>query len=203
MFVRINSIYSAPDKIHDAIDAIETLDRPLVEAATGNGGLATFVDLDADAIVAASYWDEPLSSCASGLTRAREAAQAASGGELVAESYELAVAATLAAAVSGGVVLLARLCVNPADMAETAEFFRGEVLPGLASRAGLSSFELMVDRDFGTGLAVTGWHDRAAARGVREVVERLHDRAADEVGAKLLPVETYSMIHSSNRLHRS
>jgi hypothetical protein len=197
MFVRINTIYGAHGKIHDAIDAIETLDRPLVETSAGNGGMATFVDLDAEVIVAASYWDEPLRSCASSLTRARGAAQAASGGELVAESYEVAVASTMAATESGGVVFLARMRVEPTRIADTAAFFRGEVLPGLATRDGLCRFELMVDREFGTGLAVTTWYDRAAARGMREVLEGLHDGAADEVGAKLLPVETYTMVRST------
>jgi hypothetical protein len=163
-------------------------------------GLATFADLEGEVVVAASYWNEPLRSSAPGLTKAREAAHAASGGELVAESYEVVVASQAEVTPPGGVVFLARLRVEPARIADSVAFFRGEELAGLAAHAGLCSFELQVDRDFGTGLVVSAWQDRDAARGLREVIEGFHDKAGDEVGAKLLPIETYTMVRSSTRL---
>ena len=89
MYARVNTIFGPKDRVEAGITQIEGPDRAAVEAASGNRGLTTMVDREAAVIIAISYWDEPERSSEAELTRARQNAVAAAGGDLVAENHVL------------------------------------------------------------------------------------------------------------------
>lgn len=89
------------------------------------------VDRGAGLIVAVSYWDEPAHSSAVALTRARADAVAAAGGDLVVESFEVALQDWVSVAATGAVVRMARVRIEPATVTEALGFIHDEMLPRL------------------------------------------------------------------------
>ncbi len=197
MYARVNIIFGAKDRIDAGIARIEGSDRPVVEATSGNQGLATMVDRAAGVIVAMSFWDEPLHSSEASLTRAREAAAAAAGGDLVVERFELAGRTQPSPPRPGAVVRMARVQLDPATMADGLAFFTREVLPTVETVAGFCSAEVLVDRESGTGIIVTAWTDADGADHGERAWEPLRDTATERVGAKFPRTETYTLVRTS------
>lgn len=197
MYVRVNMIFGAKDRIDAGIAHIEGLDRPVVEATSGNQGLATMVDREAGVIVAMSFWDEPLHSSEASLTHAREAAAAAVGGDLVVERFELAGRTQPSPPAPGAVVRMARMQLDPATVAEGLTLFTREVLPAIKTAAGLCSAEVMIDRESGTGIILTAWTDADSADHGEHAWEPLRDTATKRVGAKFPRTETYTLVRTS------
>lgn len=61
MYVRISTVHGDKGMMDAAIEHIETVARPAVEATNGNRGFATFIDADLGLTVAASFWDDEAS----------------------------------------------------------------------------------------------------------------------------------------------
>lgn len=196
MYARLNIIYGEKSKTDRGIDRIETTNRGAVEAATGNRGLTTLVDRQAGVIVAMSYWDEPLSSSGAVLTRTRQDAVDAVDGDLVAESFEVAVAERRSTPPPGAVVRMARLRLEPSRIADGIAFVQAQVLPALHDGQGFCSAELLVDRATGDGVLVTAWDDEDCATRSESVLDLLHDGAAEQGVVGFPRTETYAMVHA-------
>jgi hypothetical protein len=199
MYARVNSIFGRKDKVADGIAHVEESDRGAVEATEGNRGLTTLVDRGAGVIVAISYWDEPAHSSEPALTRAREGAVAAAGGDLVAESYEVALQERASVPAPGAVLRLIRVQIESARVADGLGFIRDEVLPQLRVSAGFCCAELLIDRHSGNGLFLTAWTAEDDACRADAVLEQLRDEAVERVGAKFPRTETYALVRTSAR----
>ncbi|MFC4946225.1 hypothetical protein [Pseudonocardia sp. GCM10023141] len=199
MFARVNIIFGKPDKVENGIAQLEEFDRLAVESTVGNRGLTTLVDRDAGVIVALSYWDEPAHSSEAALTRARESAVAAADGNLVVETYEVATRKSASALEPGSVVRLTRVQIESARIAEGLTFVRDEVLPPLQAGTGFRGAEVLIDRDSGTGLFLTGWTAESDAVNTDKIIGDLREVAATRVGATFPRTETYAVVRSSTR----
>lgn len=197
MYARVNIIFGQKDKVAEGVAHLEESDRAAVEAAEGNLGLTTLMDREAGVIVAVSYWDEPTHSSEAALTRAREGAAAAAGGDLMVESYEVTSRERLSDPSPGATVRVERVQIDPAKTSDGLVFIREEVLPKLRARVGLCSVELLMDQGAGTGLLLTTWttEDNAARAGT--VLEQLRDEAVERVGTKFHRTETYALVRAS------
>ena len=197
MFARVNIIFGRRDKVDDGLAHLEESDRGAVESAAGNLGLTTFVDREAGVIVAVSYWDEPAHSSQAVLTRAREGAAAAAGGDLVVESYEVAAQERRSVPLSGATVRVERVQIDSSNISDGVAFIRDEVLPQLRTGAGFCSAELLIDRGAGTGQLLTAWTTAADASRAETVLQQLRDEAVERVGTKFPRTETYTLVRTS------
>ena len=136
MYTRVNTIFGAKDRVEAGIAQIEGPDRAAVEATSGNRGLTTMVDREAAVIIAISYWDEPDRSSQAELTRARQSAVAAAAGDLVAESYVLALDDRASVPAPGSTVRLVRVQIAPSRGAGGWAYLREEILPRFRATAG-------------------------------------------------------------------
>jgi heme-degrading monooxygenase HmoA len=201
MYARVNIIFGEQDKVDDAIAHIEGADRSLVEGTSGNRGLATLVDRTAGVVVAMSYWDEPLHSSEASLTRAREGAAAAAGGDLVVEGFELAEWERASVPGPGAAVRVTRVQLDPTTVAEALGLLHDDVLAQVSGAAGFCSAEVLIDRGSGAGMVVTTWADEDSARGADRLVERLRTHAGDRrIGARFPRTEAYSLVRTSARM---
>ena len=161
MYARVNIIFGRRDKVDDGLAHLEESDRGAVASAAGNLGLTTFADREAGVIVAVSYWDEPAHSSEAVLTRAREDAAAAAGGDLVVESYEVVAQDRRSVPSSGAAVRVERVQIDSSKIADGVGFIRDEVLPQLRTSAGFCSAELLIDLPDGSKtLMPAAWTDR-------------------------------------------
>lgn len=199
MFARVNIIFGKPDKVENGIAQLEQFDRLAVESAPGNRGLTTLADRDAGVIVALSYWDEPAHSSEAALTRAREGAVAATDGDLVVETYEVAAQKSVSPLTPDAVVRLTRVQIELLKVADGLTFVHDEVLPQVQASAGFCSAEVLIDRNSGNGLFLTAWSAEADAVRIDAVIDQLRDVAASRVGATFPRTETYAVIRSSTR----
>lgn len=197
MYARVNTIFGSKGKVSAGVARIEESDRSAVESANGNRGLTTLVDRKAGVIVAMSYWDDPQRSSEAVLTQARESAAVAAGGELVAESFEVAVAEQPAVPAPGAVVQMTRLQLEPAKVDAGLAFVHDELLQRLSTGSGLCGAELLIDREVGNGLLVTTWTDQDAADCVKALLEELPADAAARAGATFPRSESYVLVRSA------
>lgn len=200
MYARANIIFGRQDKIDAGIAQIESTDRAAAEATRGNRGLTTLVDRPAGVIVALSYWDEPTHSLEAALTEAREGAAASAGGDLVAESYEIAVGERISVPAPGAAARMVRLQIESARVEDGLAFIREEMLPRLSTGAGLHSAEVLIDRSFGSGVFLTVWTDENSAALADTILEQLRDMALERVGVKFPRTESYVVVRASAQL---
>jgi hypothetical protein len=199
MYARVNTIFGLRAKIGSGVADIEESDRGAVESARGNQGLTTLVDREGGVIVAMSYWDDPQRSSEVVLTRARESAAVAAGGELVAESFEVVDADRSAVPDPGASVRMTRVQLEPAKVDAGLAFAQDELLHRMSAAPGLCSSELLVDRERGSLLLVTTWTDRDAADRVDALLEELPVDAAVRAGATVPRSESYVLVRQSAR----
>ena len=199
MHARVNIIFGERDKVEAGIAHLEESDRAVVEATAGNRGLTTLVDREAGMIVAVSYWDDLPHSSKAALTRAREGAAAAAGGDVIAETYEVAAEDRLAQPAPGAAVRLWRVQIEPARVADGVAFVRDELLPQLRASAGLCSAELLLDRGPGSGLLLTAWTGEDAAAAADAALSGSDDRAVEQAGTKFPRIEKYSLVRTSGQ----
>jgi hypothetical protein len=199
VYARVNTIFGTEGKVSAGVAHIEESDRKAVESAEGNRGLTTLVDRSAGVIVVMSYWDDPQRSSDAVLTRARESAAAAAGGELVAESFEVAVTERPAEPAPGAAARMTRVQLEPAKVDAGLAFVHDELLRRLSAGSGLCSAELLIDRKVGNGLLVTTWTDEDAADRADALLGALPADAAARAGATFPRSEPYVLVRRSVR----
>ncbi|MBN9110624.1 MAG: hypothetical protein J0I34_17825 [Pseudonocardia sp.] len=199
MYARVNTIFGLRAKVDSGVAHIEECDRDAVESADGNRGLTTLVDPEAGVIVAMSYWDDPQHSSGAVLTRAREDAAVAAGGELVAESFEVVVAERPAVPDPGAAVRMTRVQLEPSRIDAGLAFVRDELLHRMSAATGLCSSEVLVDQKNGSLLLVTTWTDQDAAGRADALLEELPAAATRQAGTIFPRSEAYVLVRQSAR----
>jgi hypothetical protein len=194
---RVNIIFGERDKVDDGVAHLEESDRAVVEATVGNEGLTTMVDREAGVIVAVSYWDELPHSSEAALTRARQGAAAAAGGDVIAETYEVVAHERLSAPDQGAAVRMWQVQIEPARVADGTAFVRDELLPQLRASTGFCHADLLLDQGLGSGALLTAWSGEDAAADADAELERARDRAAEQAGTKFPRTEKYSLVRMS------
>jgi hypothetical protein len=192
MHVRMNTIFGDRDKTAAVLDYLEGRDRVVVEAAVGNGGLATYVDWDSGVIVAASYWDEPLRSSEPVLTSVRRDVELLAGGTVTAEQYEVTAKVWHSRPGRGAAVLLHGAQLESARLDEAILFLNGVLLPELVRCEGLCIAEILVDADSSSAIVFTVWEGEHVAGDASPAVEALRDRGVDH-GVKFVTTTRYSL----------
>jgi hypothetical protein len=198
MYARVNTIFGTEGKVTAGVAHLEESDRTAVESSAGNRGLTTLVDRNAGVIVAMSYWDDPQRSSEAVLTQARESAAAAAGGQLVAESFEVALAERPAVPAPGAAVRMTRVQLEPTRVDAGLAFVHDVLLQRLSAGSGLCSAELLIDREMGKGLLVTTWTDQDAADRADALLVELPADTAARAGTTTFPrSESFVLVRQS------
>jgi heme-degrading monooxygenase HmoA len=202
MYVRFTIISGVPAKVDSSVEYLEQTARPQVEATAGNKGLATLTGVDARITIAASYWETAEALEASGTTLAplREQVEAAAGGPLSVEEYEVALGWRQSIPARGAVVRLSRMEIEPARVDDGIVYYREETAPRLKGAPGLCSFQLLLDRESGQGMVATAWENERVASDFWPTAQKLRDQVTERVGAHFTSIEHYSLIRTSVQL---
>jgi quinol monooxygenase YgiN len=65
---------------------------------------------------------------------------------------------------------------------------------------GLCSFQLLLDRESGSGVIVRAWEDQAAAEAFWPTAQRLRARISEGAGVTFGTVENFTLIRTTARL---
>lgn len=197
MYARVNIIFGTEDKVSAGVAHLEDSDRAAVEATAGNRGLSTMVDPARGMIVAVSYWDELHHSSEAVLTQARDRAAAAAGGEVIAETFEVALTERQSAPSPGAAVGMTRVRLEPQRIPTGLAYVQDTILSRLRAGPGLCTAELLIDRQSGGGLFVTTWADEDGVKSADSLLDSLRDDALLRGGAVFPRTETYQLVRTS------
>ena len=202
MFARYTTVRGDLDKLEAAIEYVDGEVRAAVEATPGNLGFAVITDPAGGRVTGASYWDsrESMTNAESALAESRERTAGMVGGEVSMERFEVVLGFRHSIPARGALARLSRFQVEPASADEAITHWREESVPRVKGADGLCSFQLLLDRDTGSGMVVSSWENQAAADGFWPTAEQLRARATERAGVGFLGVEDYSMIRTSVRL---
>ena len=202
MFARYTTVRGDPDKIEAAIEYVDGEARAAVEAAAGNRGFAVLADLARGWLIGASYWDsrESMTNAESALAESRARGAGTAGGEVSMERFEVVVGFRHSIPARGALTRLSRFQVEPTRVDEAITNMREESVPRVKGADGLCSFQLLLDRDTGSGMIVSSWENQAAADAFWPTAEQLRARAAERAGVRFLDVENYTVVQTSVRL---
>jgi hypothetical protein len=197
VYTRVTTIFGAKDRVEAGIAHLEGPDRATVEATSGNRGLTTMVDREAAVIIAISYWDELDRSSEADLTRARQDAVAAAGGDLVTESYLLVCADRASVPAPGSTVRLVRAQIAASRGATAVGYLRDEVLPRFRTTAGFQHAEVLVDHAAGAALLVSTWRDKEHAVRADAILDSLHADPLHREHLSFSSTETYTLVRDA------
>jgi quinol monooxygenase YgiN len=202
MFARYITVRGDPDKIETAIEYVDGEGRAAVEATQGNLGFAVVADPAGGRLIGASYWDsrESMTDAESALAEPRARAASTADGEVNMEHFEVVVGFRHSIPARGALARLSRFQVEPARVEEAIANLREESVPRVKGADGLCSFQLLLDRDTGSGMIVSSWENQAAADAFWPTAEQLRARAAERAGVRFLDVENYTVVRTSVRL---
>ena len=202
MFARYTTVRGDPNKIDAAIDYVDGQARAAVEGTKGNLGFAVAADADGGRLVAASYWDsaESMRAAEASLADTRAAAADVLGGEVSLERFEVALGFRHSFPARGSAVRLARLELDPARAEEAISLMREENMPRVKGADGLCSWQLLLNRESGSGMVVTAWESHEAAEAFWPTAQQLRARASDRVGVRFAAPDDVTMIRSTVRL---
>jgi heme-degrading monooxygenase HmoA len=202
MFARYTTVRGDPDKIEAAIEYVDGEGRSAVEATQGNLGFAVVADPAGGRLIGASYWDsrESMADAESALAEARERAANTADGEVNMERFEVVVGFRRSIPARGALARLSRFQVEPARVDEAITNMREESLPRVKGADGLCSFQLLLDRDTGSGMIVSSWENQEAADAFWPTAEQLRARATERAGVRFLDVENYTVVRTTVRL---
>jgi len=201
MFARYTTVRCDHDKIEAAIEYVDGEVRAAVEATPGNLGFAVAADPAGGRLIGASYWDsrESMTNAESALAESRARAASTAGGEVSMERFEMAVGFRHSIPARGALLRLSRFQVELARVDEAITNIREGSVPHVKGADGLCSFQLLLDRDTGSGMVVSSWEKPAAADAFWPTAEQLRARTTERVGVRFLDIENYTVIRTSVR----
>jgi heme-degrading monooxygenase HmoA len=202
MFARYTTVRGDPDKIEAAIEYVDGEGRSAVEATQGNLGFAVVADPAGGRLIGASYWDsrESMADAESALAEARERAANTADGEVNMERFEVVIGFRRSIPARGALARLSRFQVEPARVDEAITNMREESLPRVKGADGLCSFQLLLNRDTGSGMVVSSWENQEAADAFWPTAEQLRARTTERAGVRFLDVENYTVVRTTVRL---
>jgi heme-degrading monooxygenase HmoA len=206
---RCRTYRGAPSRIDAVLERMDGQDRAVVEATEGNRGLAVLADAEGGRILGASYWD-----CAESLQASEEApadaradpadaradlAKALSW-HLTVERFEVIVGIRRSITARGAPVRLSRFEMDRSRVEEAIALFWEETVPRVKGADGLCSFQLLLDRESGSGMVATAWESERAAEAFWPTAEQLRAVSSERVGLRFSPPDTYAMARTTVRL---
>jgi heme-degrading monooxygenase HmoA len=191
-----------PSKIDALLERMDGQDRAVVEATEGNRGLAVLADAGGGRILGASYWDsaESLRASEEALADARADLAKALGWHLTVERFEVIIGFRRTFPARGAPVRLSRFEMDPSRVEEAITWFWEETVPRVKGAHGLCSFQLLLDRESGSGMVATAWENQEAAEAFWPTAEQLRADASERVGLRFSPPDTYTMVRTTVRL---
>lgn len=202
MFARYTTVRGDPGKIEAAVEYADGEARAAVEATPGNLGFAVLTDPANGRLIGASYWDsrESMSEAETALAETRSTAASTAGGEVSMERFEVMIGFRHSIPGRGAAARLSRLQVEPARVDELITRIREEAVPQVKGADGLCSFQLLLDRDTGSGMIVSSWEESADTEAFWPTAQQLRARATEQVGVRFLDIEDYTMVRTTVRL---
>lgn len=202
MFARLTAVRGDLQKLNAAVEYVDGPAREAVEATEGNRGFAVLADTEGGRVLGASYWDSAESMRASEerLAEIRAAAAETLGGEMTIESFEVMVGFRHSIPGRGALVRMSRFEVEPPRVDEAISLMREENVPRVKGADGLCSFQLLLDRESGSGVVVTAWESQAAADAFWPTAQQLRARVSEATGAKFGTVDNLTLIRTTVRL---
>jgi heme-degrading monooxygenase HmoA len=188
-----------PSKIDAVLERMDGQDRAAVEATEGNRGFAVLADAGGGRILGASYWDSAKSLRASedALADARADVAKALAWALTVERFEMIIGFRHSIPARGAPVRLSRFEMDPSRVEEAITLFWEESVPRVKGAHGLCSFQLLLDRESGSGMVVTAWENQEAAEAFWPTAEQLRATASERAGLRFSPPDTYTMIRTT------
>lgn len=203
MFARYTTLRGDPSKLDAGIDLADGRLRASVEEIEGNRGFAVLADAEGGRLVGASYWNNAQSLRAAEISLAQTPMKAATTFDaaiLGIERFEVAVGFRNSIPSRGAVVRVGRFEVDPARVEELVRLMREENLPRVKGTAGLCSFQLLVNRESGSGMVVSTWENTAALDAYWPLAEQLRATACERADVRLGPTDDFTMIRTTVRL---
>jgi heme-degrading monooxygenase HmoA len=116
------------------------------------------------------------------------------------ERFEVIVGFRRSIPARGAPVRLSRFEIDPSRVEEAITWFWEESVPRVKAADGLCSFQLLLDRESGSGMVATAWENREAAEAFWPTAEQLRAVASERVGLRFSPPDTYTMVRTTVRL---
>jgi heme-degrading monooxygenase HmoA len=199
---RYRTYRGTPSKIDAVLERMDYQDRAVVEATEGNRGLAVLADAEGSRILGASYWDsaESLQASEEAPADAHADLAKAHSWHLTVERFEVIVGIRRSFPARGAPVRLSRFDMDRSRVEEAIALFWEESVPRLKGADGLCSFQLLLDRESGSGMVATAWESTRAAEAFWPTAEQLRAVTSERVGLRFSPPDTYTMARTTVRL---
>jgi heme-degrading monooxygenase HmoA len=181
MFVRMNTVTGAKN-MDAGVEFLRDKVVPEVRGQKGFRGLTASGNRSTGEFGILSIWEsiEDLKASESTVSKLRQQAIAAIGGEISVATMEQVVAEVAKPQNLVGCPLrLVRATMDPAKVDETIAFFRSDVLPEIKAAPGFLAVRNLVDRSAGESVVGTIWSDEDSMRSAEVAAEARRQRAAD------------------------
>jgi quinol monooxygenase YgiN len=203
MFARYTTLRGDPNKLQAGIDLADGRVRASIEETEGNRGFAVLADAKGGRLVGASYWSSAESMRAAEISLAQEPTNAASTFDAAIagiERFEVAIGFRHSIPFRGAVVRVGRFEVDPARMEDLTRLMGQESVARVKGTTGLSSFQLLVNRESGAGMVVSTWGNAGALDAYWPLAEQMRVKASEQTGVRLSPTDDFTMIRTTVRL---
>ena len=181
MYSRVVS-FTGASSIDAGVRYLNDTVAPLIREQKGFRGVVASADRAAGQLGVLTLWETEAERDASDSTllSAREESLRVIGGEMRVEKYEEILAETAEPPTVGSVLLLLRIRIDPAMVAEALAGFKQGVLPRMKASPGFRMVRLMVDPQTGAGRAGSIWADKASLDAWEKASEDLRQQAAQQ-----------------------
>jgi heme-degrading monooxygenase HmoA len=183
MYSRIIQYAGATD-IDAGVAYVRDTVAPLLRQQKGFRGVTVSADRSQGLLGVLSLWETAADREASdsALAKARDEGQKLIGGTMTVERFEETTMELVGPPPSAGAsLLIRRLQMDPARVAENLDYFKQEVLPQIKTEPGLLAVRQMVNRDTGEAVVGTVWQDAAAMKAGAASAARRQQQAGDRV----------------------
>lgn len=202
MFARYTTVRGDRGKIDAVIDQVDGQTRATVEAFPGNRGFAVLAHAEEGVILGASYWNSAQSMRASesALADTRAATAEALGGQVRLESFEVLIGFRRTIPARGALVRLGRFDIDPARIDQAVSTIRDSAVSQVKGADGLCSFQLLANRETGSGIVATCWENQATLDAFWPTAQRLRAQASERAGVRFTTLDDLTMIRTTVRL---
>jgi len=180
MFTRFVT-YTGVSDIDAGARYISETAAPLMRQQNGYSGGIVSADRSAGILGVLSIWatEDDRDASDGAFSKVRDEILETIGGEATVEYFEQAVVAMVARPTVGSSLLLRRISMDPAKVADNLDYFRQEVLPQMTAQPGCLTVRHMINRETGEGLVGTSWTDEASMLAAAEEADKRRQLATD------------------------
>jgi heme-degrading monooxygenase HmoA len=182
MYSRIVTFTGASD-IDAGVTYIRDVVAPVLRQQKGFRAVTASADRDGGLVAVMTLWEtaEDRDASESAMEKARDEGQKIIGGQMTVELFEETLVELYDTPTLGSALLVRRLRMDPARVADNVDFFRREILPQIKAEPGLVGIRQLVNRETGEALVGSVWRDAGALRSAAESAARRQQAVADRV----------------------